>query len=253
MVPPVAVRLRRDFPASSRDQGSRIAAPAQRDGTARAQSLRRSRIQRGPRLVGDLIADGLHTTVPPTVRETVDALRRLHDTRDGSHGRRLARYLTLMTRARCAGRRSRSTPVISRTRVAPHRPANSFRANPSDDVPILPRPFAVAERWACTAAVETPGTIAPSLANQHSSRNGGTRRRANGGTTVSTVQKQTPKPPSACVLSPRSGAPGGDAGRLRRAAASSRSDLVERIVNAVTSEDLGKILVAEIPQAPSVS
>jgi len=33
---------------------------------------------------------------------------------------------------------------------------------------------------------------------------------------------------------------------------SSRSDLVERIVNAVTSEDLGKILVAEIPQAPSV-
>ena len=85
LVPPVAVRLRRDFGAvlnlirahavlhqASRERGE--------EGTVVASLDDYSQVRK---LVADLVAEGVEATVPRTVRETVDATRRLLEDSDG--------------------------------------------------------------------------------------------------------------------------------------------------------------------------
>jgi len=166
MVPPVAVRLRRDFPAVlALIRAHALLHQAQRGRNGAGAVVATVEDYSAVReLVGDLIADGLHTTVPPTVRETVDALRRLHDTTlTEVTVVALARYLNIddssaLRRAKVAINAGHLENHESRR----NRPAKLVPGEPlPDDVPILPTAVAVAERWACTAAVETPGDDRP--------------------------------------------------------------------------------------------
>jgi len=86
LIPPVAVRLRRDFGAllnlirahallhqasRDRDAEGRIIATIEEDYAAVRE------------LVADLVSDGIEVTVPKTVRETVEAVKRLREASSG--------------------------------------------------------------------------------------------------------------------------------------------------------------------------
>jgi len=86
LIPPVAVRLRRDFGAllnlirahallhqatRERDAEGRIVATIEEDYAAVRE------------LVADLVSEGIEVTVPKTVRETVEAVKRLRETSSG--------------------------------------------------------------------------------------------------------------------------------------------------------------------------
>jgi hypothetical protein len=86
LIPPVAVRLRRDFGAllnlirahallhqasRNRDDKGRVIATIEQDYAAVRE------------LVADLVSDGIEVTVPATVRETVEAVKRLREASSG--------------------------------------------------------------------------------------------------------------------------------------------------------------------------
>ncbi len=80
LIPPVAVRLRRDFGAVLnliRAHAILHQASRARDGEGRITATLDD-YARVRELVADLVSEGIEATVPATVRDTVEALRRLH-------------------------------------------------------------------------------------------------------------------------------------------------------------------------------
>jgi hypothetical protein len=145
MIPPVAVRLRRDFRAllslirahailhqasRSSDASGRIVATAEDYAHARE-------------LVADLVSEGIEATVPTTVRETVEMVERLHDeTEKDVTIAMLAEELELDKSA--AWRRVRSAidrGYLENKEERKGRPAKLVVADAlPDDIEILPAP-----------------------------------------------------------------------------------------------------------------
>jgi DNA-binding transcriptional ArsR family regulator len=147
LIPPVAVRLRRDFGAllnlirahavlhqasRDRDAKGRIVATIEEDYVAVRE------------LVVDLVGEGVETTVPATVRETVEAVKRL---REGSKGEpvtvaELARKLELDRST--VSRRARSAKDRGYLRDLEDNPRKPSRLvlgdDLQDDLQILPKP-----------------------------------------------------------------------------------------------------------------
>jgi hypothetical protein len=147
LIPPVAVRLRRDFGAllnlirvhallhqatRDRDDEGRIVATIEEDYVAVRE------------LVVDLVGEGVEATVPKTVRQTVEAVRRL---REGSNGEpvtvaELARKLELDRST--VSRRVRSAKDRGYLRDLEDNPRKPSRLILGDDLPddlqILPSP-----------------------------------------------------------------------------------------------------------------
>jgi DNA-binding transcriptional ArsR family regulator len=146
LIPPVAVRLRRDFGAllnlirayavlhqatRERDAEGRIVATIEDYAAVRE-------------LVVDLVGEGVETTVPKTVRETVEAVKRL---REGSNGEpvtvaELARKIKLDRST--VSRRARSAKDRGYLRDLEDNQRKPSRLIPGDDLPddlqILPSP-----------------------------------------------------------------------------------------------------------------
>jgi hypothetical protein len=160
LVPPVAVRLRRDFGAllnlirahavlhqASRERNEDGHVVATIDDYARVRDL-----------VHDLISEGIEATVPESVREVVEAAMRLHEEEDEPvTTAALARELELDRSA--ASRRVRAAKDRGYLRDLEDNPRKPSRIIPGDPLPeeleILPAPEVLAE--ACTRAVQTEG------------------------------------------------------------------------------------------------
>jgi hypothetical protein len=145
LIPPVAVRLRRDFGAllnlirahallhqasRNRDAEKRIIATIEQDYAAVRE------------LVVDLVGEGVETTVPKTVRETVDAVKRLRENSTGEPVTvaELARKLELDRST--VSRRARSAKDRGYLRDLEDNPRKPSRLVLGDDLPddvqILP-------------------------------------------------------------------------------------------------------------------
>src|SRR5215217_4889475 len=146
LIPPVAVRLRRDFGALLnliRAHALLHQADRERDGEGRivATIVDYAAVRE---LVADLVSEGIEATVPDTVRETVDAVRVL---RGGSKGgpvtvAELARMLKLDRSA--VSRRVRNAKDRGYLRDLKENPRRPLRLVLGDDLPadvrILPEP-----------------------------------------------------------------------------------------------------------------
>jgi DNA-binding transcriptional ArsR family regulator len=86
LIPPVAVRLRRDFGALLnliRAHALLHQATRERDGEGRIVATIEEDYAGVRELVADLVSEGIEVTVPETVRETVEAVKRLRDDSKG--------------------------------------------------------------------------------------------------------------------------------------------------------------------------
>jgi hypothetical protein len=164
LVPPVAVRLRRDFGAvlnliqtqailhqASRERNEEAHIVATLDDYARVRDL-----------VDDLNSEDIEATVPQSVREVVEAAMQLHEEEDEPvTTAALARELELDRTA--ASRRVRSAKDRGYLRDLEDNPRKPSRIVPGDPLPeelaILPAPEVLAE--ACTRAVQTEGMNTP--------------------------------------------------------------------------------------------
>lgn len=172
LIPPVAVRLRRDFRALK----SLISAHALlhnasrlRDGDGRVIATLEDYAQ-ARELVYDLIADGIEASVPATVRETVEAVTRLAATSpEGVTVRQLADTLGLdkgpaSRRAAAATKRG----YLKNLEERKGRPSKLLPADPlPDDIEVLPtveRLRAAIEGDSCTVADQAQGD-APTAAD----------------------------------------------------------------------------------------
>lgn len=164
LIPPVAVRLRRDFGAvlnlirahavlhqatRERDEEGLIVATLGDYEAVRA-------------LVADLISEGIEATVPESVREVVEAATRLHaEGGEPVTTAALARELRLDRSA--ASRRARSARDHGYLRDLEDNPRKPSRIVPGDPLPddlvILPEPDTLAE--ACRCATRTEGINTP--------------------------------------------------------------------------------------------
>ena len=163
-IPPVAVRLRRDFKAiltlirthallhqatRKRDVQERIIADIDDYAVVRE-------------LVADLVGEGLEATVSPAVRETVDALSNLGPAKDVSVAE-VAKELELDRSA--ASRRVKKALNLGYLKNLEDRqgkPARLVLGDPMpNDEPILPQPEALTGHC-CTVARETGGITPPS-------------------------------------------------------------------------------------------
>jgi DNA-binding transcriptional ArsR family regulator len=147
LIPPVAVRLRRDFGAllnlirahallhqasRERDAEGRIIATIEEDYAAVRE------------LVADLVSEGIGVTVPKTVRETVEAVKILREQSKGEPVTvtDLARKLKLDRSA--VSRRARNAKDSGYLRDLEDNPRKPSRLIPGDDLPddlqILPSP-----------------------------------------------------------------------------------------------------------------
>src|SRR5215207_1154077 len=146
LIPPVAVRLRRDFGALLnliRAHALLHQATRERGGEGRIVATMRD-YAAVRELVVDLVGEGVEATVPKTVRETVEAVKRL---REGSNGEpvtvaELARKLKLDRST--VSRRVRSAKDRGYLRDLEDNPRKPSRLVLGDDVPddvqILPSP-----------------------------------------------------------------------------------------------------------------
>jgi DNA-binding transcriptional ArsR family regulator len=146
LIPPVAVRLRRDFEALLnlvRAHAILHQASRERDGKGRVVATIED-YAAVRELVADLVSEGIEATVPDTVRETVDAVRVL---RGGSKGgpvtvAELARKLKLDRSA--VSRRVRNAKDRGYLRDLKENPRRPSRLVLGDDLPadvrILPEP-----------------------------------------------------------------------------------------------------------------
>jgi len=146
LIPPVAVRLRRDFGAllnlirahallhqatRERDVEGRIVATIEDYAAVRE-------------LVADLVSEGIEATVPATVRETVEALKRLREDSDGAPVTvtDLAREMKLDRSA--VSRRMRNAKDRGYLRDLEENSRKPSRLIPGDELPddlkILPEP-----------------------------------------------------------------------------------------------------------------
>jgi DNA-binding transcriptional ArsR family regulator len=146
LIPPVAVRLRRDFGALLnliRAHALLHQAGREQDGQGRIVATIED-YAAVRELVADLVSEGIEATVPETVRQTVEAVKRL---REGSNGEpvtvaELARKLKLDRSA--VSRRARSAKDRGYLRDLEDNPRKPSRLIPGDDLPddlqILPSP-----------------------------------------------------------------------------------------------------------------
>jgi DNA-binding transcriptional ArsR family regulator len=146
LIPPVAVRLRRDFGALlNLIRAHALLHQASRDRDAERRIVATIEDYAAVRkLVVDLVGEGVETTVPKTVRETVEAVKRL---REGSKGEpvtvaELARKLELDRST--VSRRARSAKYRGYLRDLEDNPRKPSRLILGDDLPddvqILPQP-----------------------------------------------------------------------------------------------------------------
>lgn len=159
LIPPVAVRLRRDFGAVLsliRAHAILHQASRARDGEGRVVATTED-YARVRELVADLVSEGVEATVPPTIRETVGALRRLHaEDSEPSTIAALAEELELDKSS--AWRRVRAAMDRGYVKNLEDRKGRPARLVPGDSLPddieILPTP----ERLqGCTGAVVSEG------------------------------------------------------------------------------------------------
>jgi hypothetical protein len=146
LIPPVAVRLRRDFGALLnliRAHALLHQATRERDAQGRiVVTIEDYSVVR--ELVADLVSEGIEATVPETVRETVEAVRRLREDSDDEPVTvaELARELKLDRSA--VSRRARNAKDRGYLRDLEDNPRKPSRLIPGDDLPddvqILPSP-----------------------------------------------------------------------------------------------------------------
>ncbi|QIN77509.1 hypothetical protein GBA65_02200 [Rubrobacter marinus] len=167
MVPPIAVRLRRDFGAvlnlirthavlhqASREKDDRGRVVATLDDYAGVRAL-----------VADLVSEGVETTVPQGVRDAVHAVARLHaEKAEPVAVTQVAQKLGLDRSA--ASRRVRAAKERGHLRDLEDNPRKPSRLVPADPLPedleILPRPQALADALeACKRAGENGGIHNP--------------------------------------------------------------------------------------------
>lgn len=159
LVPPIAVRLRRDFGAllnlirahAVLHRATRAADP---DGRVVATVEDYARVRE---IVADLVSEGVESAVPPTVRETVEELRNLRADEDKPATiAELARALKLDKSA--AWRRVRSAMdrgYIRNLEDRKGRPARLVPADPlPEDIEILPAPERLAGGGCTVAGVQ---------------------------------------------------------------------------------------------------
>ena len=158
-IPPVAVRLRRDFGAILnliRAHAILHQASREKDADGRIVATLED-YARVRELVADLVSEGVEATVPATVRETVETVERLRDeTEKDVTIAALAKKLKLDKSA--ALRRARSAidrGYLENKEERKGRPAKLAVADPlPDDIEILPAP----ERLrGCTVASDSEG------------------------------------------------------------------------------------------------
>ena len=158
LVPPIAVRLRRDFGAllnliRAHAVLHRATRGTDQDGRVVATVEDYARVRE---IVADLVSEGVEAAVPPTMRETVEKLRNLRADEDGPATiADLARALELDKSA--AWRRARSAMdrgYIKNLEDRKGRPARMVPGDPlPEDVEILPAPDKlVGESRGCTVA-----------------------------------------------------------------------------------------------------
>jgi DNA-binding transcriptional ArsR family regulator len=146
LIPPVAVRLRRDFGALlNLIRAHALLHQASRDRDTKGRIVATIEDYAAVReLVVDLVGEGVETTVPETVRETVEAVKRL---REGSKGEpvsvaELARKLELDRST--VSRRVRSAKDRGYLRDLEDNPRKPSRLVLGDDLPddvqLLPSP-----------------------------------------------------------------------------------------------------------------
>jgi hypothetical protein len=163
LVPPIAVRLRRDFGAllnliRAHAILHRATRETEPDGRVIATVEDYARVRE---IVADLVSEGVESAVPPTVRETVEELRNLGAYEDGpATVADLARALKLDKSA--AWRRVRSAMdrgYIKNLEDRKGRPARLVTGEPlPEDVEILPAPDKlVAGSEGCTVAAVQEG------------------------------------------------------------------------------------------------
>jgi hypothetical protein len=146
LIPPVAVRLRRDFGALLnliRAHALLHQATRERDGEGRIVATIEDYATVRELLV-DLVGEGVEATVPSTVRQTVEAVKRLREDSNGEPVTvaELARELKLDRSA--VSRRARNAKDRGYLRDLEDNPRKPSRLIPGDDLPddlqILPSP-----------------------------------------------------------------------------------------------------------------
>jgi len=164
LVPPVAVRLRRDFGVvlnlirahavlhqASRERNGQGLIVATLDDYARVRDL-----------VDDLISEGIEATVPQSIREVVEAAMRLYE-EEGEPVTTAALGRELELDRSAASRRARAAKDRGYLRDLEDNPRKPSRIVPGDPLPeeleILPAPKVLAE--ACTRAVQSEGINTP--------------------------------------------------------------------------------------------
>jgi hypothetical protein len=146
LIPPIAVRLRRDFGALLnliRAHALLHQATRERDAEGRIIAIIED-YAAVRELVVDLVGEGVEATVPATVRQTVEAVKRLREDSDGKPitVAELARELKLDRSA--VSRRARNAKDRGYLRDLEDNPRKPSRLIPGDDLPddlqILPSP-----------------------------------------------------------------------------------------------------------------
>jgi hypothetical protein len=159
LVPPIAVRLRRDFGALLnliRAHALLHQTTRERDGEGRIVATIED-YARVRELVADLVSEGIEATVSPTVRETVATVERLHDEREKAATLRdISGELKLDKST--ASRRIRTAidkGFIKNLEDQRGKPGRYVPADPlPDDVEILPPPEVL---QCCTVAGDSEG------------------------------------------------------------------------------------------------
>jgi hypothetical protein len=168
MVPPLAVRLRRDFGALlSLIRAHAILHQATRECDDRGRIIATPEDYAVVReLVSDLVSEGIEATVPKSVREAVHAVARLHAQEDAQPVAVIQVAKDLKLDRSAASRRLRSAKDRGFLRDLEDNPRKPSRLVPADPLPedleILPKPKDVQAYKACTRAGEIGGTHPPS-------------------------------------------------------------------------------------------